>query len=320
MLHGKEIYLFFGIYGINGIIGIIIAQFLIGVIVYKTFTIIYKNNIKNYGELIQKINNSTRINEIIKIIINIFLLLSFYVMVAGFGAYFAQEIGIPNIIGTIIIIILCYIVFMGNIESIIKVNTVLVPILIVLIIVLSIKNIDTFSNINEKMIETNIVKSIYSAIVYSSYNSITLIPIIVTLKKHIKNRKQIIKIASLCTIILVLLAIAVYFIILKVDIDINQVELPTVYVASQSGVIYKYLYGLTIVLAIFTSAIGAGYSILENYTQKPKKYRRMAIIMCISAIFVSKIGFSNLVNLLYPVFGLLGTVQIGMLMFHSRNL
>lgn len=318
MLHGKEIYLFFGIYGINGVVGIIISQVIIGLIVYKTLTIIQKNNIKNYGELVRKINNNTTTNEIIKIIINTFLLLSFYIMVAGFSAYFVQELGIPNIIGTVIIIILCYIVFMGNIESIIKVNTILVPILIVFIMVLSIKNIDGYSNINGKMIETNIGKSIYSAVIYSSYNSITLIPIIVTLKKHIKNKKQIIKIAILCSIILGLLAIAVYGIILKVDININQVELPTVYVAGQSGAIYKYLYGLTIILAIFTSAISAGYSILENYVQRPKKYKKMAIAICISAIFVSKIGFSNLVNLLYPVFGLLGMVQIELLMFHSR--
>lgn len=315
MLHGKEIYLFFGIYGINGVIGIVISQIIIGLIVYKTLTIIQKNNIKNYGELIQKINTNNRINEIIKIIINTFLLLSFYVMIAGFSAYFAQELGLPNIIGTIVIIILCYIVFMGNIESIIKVNTLLVPILIAFIMLLSIKNIDAYSNINGKMLETNITKSIYSAVIYSSYNSITLIPIIVTLKKHIKNKKQIAKIAIICSIILGVLAIAVYGIILKVDININQVELPTVYVAGQNGAIYKYLYGLTILLAIFTSAIGAGYSMLENYIQKPKKYKKMAIAICASAVFVSKIGFSNLVNLLYPVFGLLGMVQIGLLMF-----
>lgn len=314
MLHGKEIYLFFGIYGINGIIGIIIAQVLVGLIIYKTITMVQKQDIKNYSQLIQKINTNNKINEVIKIIINTFLLISFYVMVAGFSAYFAQELGIPNIIGTTIIIILCYIVFMGNIESLIKVNTILVPILIIFIILLSVKNINVYNNINGKMIETSMAKCIYSAIIYSSYNSITLIPIIVTLKKHIKSKTQLIKISIICTILLIILAISVYGIILKVDININQVELPTVYVAGQSGSIYKYLYGLTIILAIFTSAISAGYSILENYVQKPKKYKKMAIAICVSAMFVSKIGFSNLVNLLYPVFGLIGTVQIGALM------
>ena len=68
MLHGKEIYLFFGIYGVNGVIGIIIAQVLVGLIIYKTITITEKYNIKNYSQLIEKINTNNKINEIIKII------------------------------------------------------------------------------------------------------------------------------------------------------------------------------------------------------------------------------------------------------------
>lgn len=96
--HGKEIYLFFGIYGINGIVGIIISQIVIGIIVYKTLKISKENNIENYADFSKHINRIGKINEITKKIINIFLLLSFYVMVAGFSAYFSQELGIPNIV------------------------------------------------------------------------------------------------------------------------------------------------------------------------------------------------------------------------------
>ena len=125
MLHGKEIYLFFGIYGINGIIGILISSILIGIIIYKVLKIASKKNIDTYEKLINSISKNKKVNEIIKIVINIFLLISFYVMIAGFSAYFSQELGLPNIVGTIIISILCYIVFMGKIDRLIKVNTIL---------------------------------------------------------------------------------------------------------------------------------------------------------------------------------------------------
>ncbi len=308
--HGKEIYLFFGIYGTNGIIGIIISQIIIGIIVYKTLKIAKKNNIENYAKLSKHINKNKKIDETTKKIINIFLLLSFYVMIAGFSAYFSQELGIPNIIGTIIIIVLCYITFIGNIERIIKINTVLIPILIVFIIILATKNINVFENVNAKMIQTSILKSIYSAILYASYNSITLIPIVITLKKYIQNRTQAVIISILVILTLIILAISIYGLILKVNIDINKLELPTVYVAGMSGKIYKLIYGGIILVAIFTSSISAGYSILENYISDPQKYKKIAVLMCISGILVSKIGFSTLINIFYPIFGLLGIIQI----------
>lgn len=310
LLHGKEIYLFFGIYGINGIIGIIISQILIGLIMYKVLTICKNQKIENYTELTKHINQKQRINEIINIIINTFLLLSFYVMIAGFSAYFSQELEIPNIVGTIIVIILCYIIFMGDIEGIIKVNTILIPILIGFIILLISKNLDAYTNISEKMINPSPIKAIYSAILYSSYNSITLIPIVISLKKYLKNKTQILLASIIVIVILTIIAISIYGLILKVDLDINKLELPTVYVAGMSGKIYKYLYGGIILVAIFTSAIGAGYSILENYIGQPKKYKKIAGILCTSAILVSKIGFSTLINILYPAFGLLGIIQI----------
>ncbi len=310
-LHQEKKYTyFFGQYGINGIIGIIISQMIIGLIIYKTLQISKQNNIENYANFSNHINKNAKINEITKIIINIFLLLSFYVMIAGFSAYFSQELGIPNIIGTIIVIALCYIIFMGDIEGIIKVNTILIPILIAFIIILITKNLDAYTNINEKMIQSNLPKSIWSAIVYSSYNSITLIPIVISLKKYIKNKTQKILVSVIVATILIVIAIAIYGLILKVDIDINKLELPTVYVAGMSGKIYKYLYGGIILTAIFTSAISAGYGILENHIKNQKKYKQAAIILCISSIFVSKIGFSTLINSLYPVFGVLGIIQI----------
>lgn len=317
MHHGKEIYLFFSMYGINGIIGIIISQTLIGIIIYKVLVITKQRDINNHLELIENINKNKRLNEIMKIIINTFLLITFYIMVAGFGAYFNEQLGVPNLVGVTIIITLCYAILMKNIEGITKLNMVLIPMLIIYIITLMTKNLEAFEHINNKMIETSFFKSIYKAIIYSSYNSITLIPIVVSLKKYSRNKKDIIKISIICTVLLTILAFAIYGLIIKVDIDINKLELPTVYVAGMSGVIHKYIYGIIILMAIFTSAISTAYSLLEKYEKEPRKYKFMLIILCVSAIAVSKMGFSNLINKLYPIFGLLGLIQIILLLHYK---
>ena len=104
--------------------------------IYKTFKIIEKNNIKNYKEFLDFFIKNEKIKELINSIINIFILVSFYIMIAGFGAYLEQEINLNNFIGSSILAILCVILFRTNINGIVKINEILIPILIAVVLVI----------------------------------------------------------------------------------------------------------------------------------------------------------------------------------------
>ena len=95
-----------------------------------------KNNIKNYKEFLDFFIKNEKIKELINSIINIFILVSFYVMIAGFGAYLEQEINLNNFIGSSILAILCIILFRTNINGIVKINEILIPILILVVLVI----------------------------------------------------------------------------------------------------------------------------------------------------------------------------------------
>ena len=56
----------------------------------------------------------------------------------------------------------------------------------------------------------------------------------------------------------------------------------------------------------------------ENVSKDKKSYRRNLILMSVIGILISNIGFSNLVQILYPLFGILGFVQI-IFLYHKRN-
>ncbi len=56
-------------------------------------------------------------------------------MIAGFGAYFEQEIGINRIIGSIVLNLLCVIVFFSNIKGVLKASNLFVPFLILTVYV-----------------------------------------------------------------------------------------------------------------------------------------------------------------------------------------
>lgn len=304
---GQEIYSFFNIYGENGLLGLIISNIITAFIIYNVLKISNKKDINSYSDLLNKLKINEKITNIITLIMKIFLLISFYIMVAGFTAYFKQEFNIPNSVTAICILILCYITFMKNIDGIARINTVAIPILIVIIIIMGTK-INVLNSINTINF-SNITFSgnwILKSLEYASYNSILLLPILISIKEYTKNNEK--KVSIITGSILFLLSFIIYIMINQYS-NIN-VEIPLVYIASKFGSFYKNIYGLVILLAIFTTMIASGYGFLQNCSDNKKTYRILALIICVTAIFVSNISFSNLVNLTYPVFGILGLIQL----------
>ena len=133
---GQEIFSFFYIYGKNGIYGILIMSILIGIFIYKSLKIIYQKQVYNYNDFLNLFIKNTKIRNVILWIVNVLLLVSFYIMVAGFGAYLEQEINLNNFIGSSILAILCIILFKTNINGIVKINEILIPILILVVLVI----------------------------------------------------------------------------------------------------------------------------------------------------------------------------------------
>ncbi len=131
---GQEIYLFFFSFGLKGIFGIAVSSILIGIIIYKTFKIIKRNDMKNYKEFLDCLIKNEKIKEIVNIVVNVFILASFYIMIAGFGAYLEQEFNFNSIIGSSILALICLILFKTNVKGFVKINEILIPILIFTIV------------------------------------------------------------------------------------------------------------------------------------------------------------------------------------------
>lgn len=312
---GREIYLFFMKYGKLGQLGIFISGILTSLIIYLVLNKVREKGIESYSGLLQEINaENKKINKYINLIVNSFLLISFYIMIAGFSAYIEQTYKLPIYLSSIIFVIICYIVFQKNLQGMMKINGYLVPFLIFLIIYLGIKNIPYLLE-SRGSIEITIKQKgfLISSLLYTSYNSIILVPVLVTMKEFIKTKNEINLISIYSGLIMIILSFFIYGLLLKGQFYIENLEMPLIEITQQFGSIFKYIYGFVIIVSIFTSAISTGYSFLESISKDDKKYKRNLILISIIGIFISNIGFSNLVQILYPLFGILGLVQIVLL-------
>lgn len=300
---GKEIAIFFAQYGIHGIIGIAITIGIMGIFIYRILKKSVKNKVTSYLELLRL--NKIRHIDIINNVVNIFLLISFIIMVAGFRSYIRESTGNNALIITIIFAFICYLIFNKKADGIIKSNKYLVPILIILILAISIKyNI----NIGAKAYETrtSIGNPIISAIMYAGYNSIIIVPVIVSLSKKIKKGAECRRIAIFSMILIMFLFGSIFITLIHGGEECQSTEFPILYISKKMGKMYNNIYSIVIVLSIFTSAISSGYAYLNDRARDKRIYKIHSSVICILAVLCSEIGFGNLVQRIYPMFGVIG--------------
>lgn len=222
-----------------------------------------------------------------------------------------NDFGIPIYISSTIFVMICYITFKRNIEGVVKISEILVPALILFILFLGIKNIPSLINeTNNIQIIAHKKNWILSSLLYASYNSIILIPVLTSLREYVTSKKQIIKISIISSLIIIILALLIYSMLLTDTFFISQLDMPLMHIVFNFGNIFKYLYGFIIIISIFTSAISTGCSFLKNVSKNKSTYNFVLLLICISSIFISNIGFSTLVQILYPTFGVFGLLQI----------
>lgn len=308
---GQEIYIFFNKYGKIGFIGLIISNLLTGIIIYLILKKANSLELTSYKDLLKSTKLSENKINIFNTMVNMFLLISFYIMVAGFATYFNTQFNIPKIIMIVITVFICYITFNKKIEGITKINNIIIPILIIIIFFVGIKiniikEIETIKDLSLNNIENGMW--ILKSIEYSSYNSILLIPMLISIRKYSIGKEKSVSIIS--TTFLLILSTVVFLAIYKYQniVNLNDIEMPMIYISNRIGNIYKYVYGIVIIFSIYSTMISAGYGLLENIENK--KYSFFNKLICITAIVVANISFSELVKISYPIFGILGLLQL----------
>lgn len=320
---GQEILKFFAVYGYKGIFGLIIATLLFilfgGIILIK----VYNDKIEGYEEIVENIFGG-KIGGIIELIITSFLLAGFCIMLAGSGAIIKEQFNVSYNTGIYIMALATFLTFMFSVKGISTVNTLLVPILLVGVIIISgmviIKEGFVFSNYKGVGI-TNTGNFITSAILYASYNSISALVMLSSIRVLIKRKKDCIQGALFGGLGLGVLSFFIMVPCLIFYSDIHNIEIPMLKISESVGGKGKFIYTFILWFSMLTTAIANGFGCIRRISSFLKiNQKPIAIVFCIITIPIGKMGFSNLVSILYPIFGYLGMfIVIFMILDFIKN-
>lgn len=313
---GQEMMKFFAYYGYKGMYGLLLTGMLFGIIGYMVLKIIYIHKCRSYIEFMNLIVGKN-IRTYIDTIVLLFMFVCFCAMFAGCGALFMQRFNMPYYFGVLLMATSCYITFIFEVKGIITINTILAPFLLIGTIIMGI-----YIWYDHEIIATSMFPQVFdliqnnwitSSIIYVAYNCITAIVVLGSLQQMLNKHSTVIISSILGGASLGGIGMILGMVILIHYKDVVGLEIPLLAIVMKYSQFLQTIYILMLISAMFTTAVANGFGLLDiikerNEWKKHKWFVNLMVVL--SAIIVSSIGFSNMVGIVYPAFGYLGIFQL----------
>jgi len=309
---GKEIYEFFIVYGNKWVFGLLLCGIIFSLCLFGILKIANSNKeVRDYESFMNFAMGKT-FGRVMETISGVFLFVLFFAMISASGALAEEAFSTGYYKGVCLILGFCLIIFIKGDEGIIKLNSILAPVLVCGCIFIG---IHTFLNKADVPV-FNIAGGswIFSAVLYSSYNILTVIPVIIPLRRYADTDKK----ALLCGITG---GMGIFAIGLSIGTVLWFSQSPVIGNMPVLSAISNHkrmliVYEIVLISAIFTTAAANGYGAV-NWIKGKTKWQGIKLYLIILALGVvfSKISFSGFVGILYPLFGYLGISEIVIILF-----
>ena len=309
---GRELNQFFASYGVAGFLGLILCGLLYIVFGILIIHITEANGVSSYNQFVDLVCPKP-VAVFINLVLTLFLLSSTSIILAGSGSLINQYFEVPKWIGVIIMILLSSIFLLRNTEGLFEVNSIVVPTLIVVMSCIFF----SFIRENPFPMDSTYLRFLpqqksnftFSTLIYVSFNILTIIGVIVPLTNEIKKSRIIIRGTILGSAVLTLISMYIVFLMLVNPFHPRMYEIPLLAIAMHMGKLLKIAMLGIMWLEMFSSQVSNVYSLsyfLRNKYNIP--YKKGIFLVIVVAAPFSGIGFSKLVEVLYPMYGILSLV------------
>ncbi|MDI3327322.1 MAG: hypothetical protein QJR06_02110 [Alicyclobacillaceae bacterium] len=237
-------------------------------------------------------------------------------MLAGAGALFEERLGLPFSLGVVGTAALCYLTVLLGLDGIMKANVVVVPLMLLTGAWISLHHLGPPSP-SFAQIPLPGFRPFLSAVSYVAFNLGLSISVLVPLGGSIRDGKTLQAGAWLGAAGMGALLLGANMALSRYWPAVTEWELPMGHLALR---LHPAVLGMFIAVLwgeIYTTLIANVFGLVRLVQDLGREIDTswIAVLLLASAYFVSRIGFSNLVHFLYPVFGYVSLLLLLLLLW-----
>jgi uncharacterized membrane protein YkvI len=284
-------------------------------------TISYKNRSTHYLPVLQVLMGK-RLSKVYDVMIIVYLFSTTVIMLAGGGATL-EVIHVPYWLGTLIIGGLVVVLFLWDTKGMTSMNAFIIPILIVFLIAILL----AFQSLKGFPIQFKIEAQHNwpSALTFTALNILPLVAVIGAVGHEVKHKGEMWIACIGSGTILGSISFLYNESLLQVAGDIMLYEIPLFAILKHYPYFMMLIMSALLWLAIYTTAAAGIFGLLSRIRAWVKGPAWLLALLLIAIMApLTTIGFSTLISVLYPLYGVLNLFVLASLLlypiFHHRAL
>ncbi len=319
---GQEILQFFCVFESKGRIGIGLATILFILFGYIIMNMGHNLGSKSHIEIIKE-TGGKYIGSVVDYVITFFLFGALTSMIAGAGAMFEENFGIPFIWGNVIMAAATLITVMTGVRGVINSISFIVPFLLIAVLSVGLSTIFLDSKPSGEIMaaveSSALIKSwVWAALLYASYNIILSVSILGPLGANAASKHSIRRGALLGGLGLGVSSMVICIALQKYMPSVSAFEIPMVYISRKIGFVAQLAYAIVLLLEVYTTAVGGLFGFVSRLADiESVKASFIASGSVLLALLASQFGFSNIVKYLYPIIGYVGLLFLFLLFYNE---
>jgi uncharacterized membrane protein YkvI len=242
------------------------------------------------------------------------------VMLAGAGSVFEEHLNLSYEYGLLLTMLFSFLVIRRGISAILTVNTIVVPVTLMVtgLLVLHTLRSPAAGHWIHVLNEHSPFQLWTSPFLYAAFNLSLAQAVLVPVGAEIKDRRLLQWGGWIGGAGIGFMLIAGHYVLTTYMPGIRQYEIPMASIAMQLGVVMKFVFILLIFTEVFTSFVADSYGLVLQLQQRLRLPQSVVAISVLSFCYiVSHAGFSFLLGLLYPLFGMVSLIWL-MRIAHRR--
>lgn len=307
---GRELWEFFGF---ESALAIILSSLLFFVCCYTIMKISFEKKTKHYKPVLMELMG-IRLTSLYDGMIIVYLFTLTMVMVAGGGATL-QALHIPYWYGVILISLLLIMLFFRGINGVTSANVLIMPFLIIcLVAILLYFQSESGFTIN---FDLNKQRNWPSAFTFTALNILPIVAVLAAIGTKIKQKGEIVIASIGSAIILGSVSFIYNESLILIASEVMTYEIPLFAILKNYPNYMFIVMSLLLWGAIYTTAATGLLGLctrLNEYVKLP--FWLMSLFLLIIMIPLTNIGFSKLVSVLYPLYGVLNLYLLSSILLH----